>query len=298
MGARLLQLAPPASSPTQPLSPKPAISPSCLSWPPNTRCSATKPGSGGGRPRWDSNAETIRTGRFKFNDEYDASDDSIRFGSSHRRRKWWSDDGSGVEDEEDDDDGDFGLGEQSGGLHWLSKLSRAFGWMLPAVIISMLMGTPNTLIMALALPLGQTAISLAIDKLWGNSGYRQNPRSRAKTKREPFARAASRTNSRERTSTGTRQKQGSYQAWSSTNDIDGRGRTNFGGWDELDTQQGAARGADSSPGEVRAETVPDGLPMQPRNGKLSRRRNLEKPLFLRLLISVFPFLGSWTRLFL
>ncbi|KAL9257625.1 hypothetical protein AKJ16_DCAP03583 [Drosera capensis] len=255
------------------------------------RCSATSP-----RPFGDSNAEGVRTGRFEFRDE-----EPVRFEGSRARRKWWYDDEED-EDEEENEEG-FGVWEEAGGgLDWMFKLLKAFGWMLPAVIISLLVGTPNTLIMALALPLGQSAISLVLDKLWGGSGYREKPRSRAE--RDPFERASRRTKAREKTrerNPGTSQQPRSYQSWTSMNHgrakHGGRGRMNFGGWDELD-KQGGESGDVFREKKVQDDTRDDDLPRQQTNGKLSRRRKREKPLFFRMLIAVFPFLGSWTRLFL
>ncbi|GAB2218521.1 hypothetical protein Droror1_Dr00001748 [Drosera rotundifolia] len=294
---RLLNLPSPSPAPL-PLNPNPNRTTSHPHKPSPTnlrRCSATSR-----RPFGDSNAEGVRTGRFECRDE-----EPVRFEGSRARRKWWydEDEDEDEEEEEEEDEEGFGVWEEAGGgLDWIFKLLRAFGWMLPAVIISLLVGTPNTLIMALALPLGQSAISLVLDKLWGGSGYREKPRSRAK--RDPFARASSRTKAREKTrerSSGTSQQPRSYQSWTSMNhgtaNHGGRGRMNFGGWDELD-KQGGESGNVFREKDVQDDTTAEYLPRQQTNGKLSRRRNREKPLFFRLLIAVFPFLGSWTRLFL
>ncbi|KAL9262849.1 hypothetical protein AKJ16_DCAP14354 [Drosera capensis] len=297
---RLLNLPSPSPAPL-PLNPNPNRTTSHPHKPSPTnlrRCSATSR-----RPFGDSNAEGVRTGRFEFRDE-----EPVRFEGSRARRKWWYDDDEDQdeEEEEEDDDDEEGFGvweEASGGLDWIFKLLRAFGWMLPAVIISLLVGTPNTLIMALALPLGQSAISLVLDKLWAVSGYREKG-SRSRAKRNPFARASSRTQARERTrerGPGTSQQPRSYQSWTSMNHgtakHGGRGRMNFRGWDELD-KKGGESGDVFREKKVQDDTRDEYLPRQQTNGKLSRRRNREKPLFFRLLIAVFPFLGSWTRLFL
>ncbi|GAB4835465.1 hypothetical protein Ancab_000373 [Ancistrocladus abbreviatus] len=266
-------------------------------------CSATKSGSNGRNQR-DSNAETVRTERFKFSDKYDFADEggyTIGYGSREKRRNWWSDDAFDSEEDEDEGEEEFWLWEDSGGIDWIFKVFRSFGWMLPAIIISMLLGTgPNTMIMALVLPLGQSVLSLAIDKLRGSPGYSPKPRSR--TRKKHFGRTAIKTKPSERTqegSMGTGPARGSYQSWVAANagssEKGCRSGLNFGGWDELDKQ---AVG-NTSGFSRRVETeMADGLPRGRRNNKLSRRRNREKPLFLRLLIAVFPFLGSWMRMFL
>ncbi|GMH10371.1 hypothetical protein Nepgr_012212 [Nepenthes gracilis] len=111
MGAGLLTLAP-FIPPVGLVNPKPPISPNYkpLS---KVRCSSTRAGSGSRQP-WDSNGETIRSERFKFNGGYEFSGDgdgSIGFRSNEKRRKWWSDYASEInEEDEDDDEDEEGLG--------------------------------------------------------------------------------------------------------------------------------------------------------------------------------------------
>ena len=183
----------------------------------------------------------------------------------------------------------------------------AFAWMIPAVVISALLGTgPNSLIMALVLPLGQTALSLAMDKLWGGPSSdpgpqpRYSPRGQSKPrpKTNPFGGFASgsrKNNGGARDPrTGARPVNSSYQSSGAANNgrsakKSGKSGSKFGGWDELDEL---------------SNTVPKGRQNQeaeelkrerPRTLKLTMRRKGERPLFFRLLVAVFPFLGSWTR---
>ncbi|GAB4855798.1 hypothetical protein Ancab_024443 [Ancistrocladus abbreviatus] len=76
--------------------------------------------------------------------------------------------------------------------------------MLPAIIISMLLGTgPNaTMTMVLLLPLEQSAVSSAVDKPWGSPGHSQKHKQR--TRKEPLGRTASRTYPNKRTREGTK----------------------------------------------------------------------------------------------
>lgn len=66
--------------------------------------------------------------------------------------------------------------------------------MIPAIGISLLLGTgSNAFFMALAVPLGQTALSLVIDKVWGTTSSKPKPRTRTRrTKKKPFVRPARR----------------------------------------------------------------------------------------------------------
>ena len=169
--------------------------------------------------------------------------------------------------------------------------------MLLAIIASLLLGTgPKAFLMALALPLGQSAISLAIGKLWGKVA--EGPRTKPKTKRKPFARSSSnfRKQEKEERSSDGRARSGGYQSWASADSgvadrVGDSRRSSFGGWDELDSQIGSMRRESS--------TTTGGSPQteMPRRSKLSKRgRYRDAPLFFRLLIAVFPFLGSWTKI--
>ncbi|KAF5204218.1 transmembrane protein [Thalictrum thalictroides] len=249
---------------------------------------------------WDSNAESFRSNRFKFNfddelsdeDEYDNYD--FKWGESPKR-KWWSD---------DDDNSERGAGvvEEVIDRVWFFKVLRSFGWLLPAIMMSMLLATgPKAFLMALALPLGQSALSFAIDKVFGRIQDKPKSRPRPKSKRKPFARAASYVEVNEEEldeSSGSSEARQGYQSWVATEDgpvkqnVDQR-KPSFGGWDELDRRQRSEKAT------TRRRRPTAGVP--PRQGvekaKMSRRgRRREAPLLLRLLISVFPFLGSWTKL--
>ncbi|KAK9293109.1 hypothetical protein L1049_021095 [Liquidambar formosana] len=258
----------------------------------------------GGLP-WNSSGQTIRTGRSKFNlddefftygeeeedDDDDDDDDEFGFTSGAKQRNWWSDDASGIDDGEDEE-------------YWIFKVFRAFGWMLPAIGISMLLGTgPNALFMAIALPLGQSALSLAIDKVWGRTGNSPKPRPRTRTrnrtKKKPFTRTASniRTSEMEQEENIENGKEGgSYPSWVASNyrsvKKGTKSASSFGGWDELDKQGGTNKIPKRAPFQKAG-----GTPKQQKKSKLSRRtKTRDRPLMLRLLIAVFPFLGSWTRL--
>lgn len=119
--------------------------------------------------------------------------------------------------------------------------------MLPPIIISTLVATgPKAFLMALALPLGQSALSFAADKLWGKPQTNQRKRAakakKKKTKEKPFAQRTSYT----RTQMGEEEdvKQDSfgrpaYQSWAAAGGEDGkagegggRPEPSFGGWDE------------------------------------------------------------------
>ncbi|OEL17233.1 hypothetical protein BAE44_0021749 [Dichanthelium oligosanthes] len=100
------------------------------------------------------------------------------------RRKWWSDPEpnqqdygySSLEEEEDDDyeDGDEAAFPGLGGAGelfdepWFSKVFKTYGFLLPVMLVSMLVATgPKAFLMAMAIPLGQSAISFLLDAIWG-----------------------------------------------------------------------------------------------------------------------------------
>ncbi|KAK6915305.1 hypothetical protein RJ641_020422, partial [Dillenia turbinata] len=191
--------------------------------------------------RSDSGSERIRNGRPRFNldnDEGEEDDDGYGFGfrNNGKRRKWWSDESWDDYDDDDDDDGFGGLLVDSIDTDWIFKVFQAFGWIIPALFLSMILGTgSNALLMALALPLGQSFISLVIDK-------------------------------------------------------GGEGVQNFGGWDELDRKDWVDMSSKRGP-----TTTENGSQTPLKKGKkLSRRRNRDTSLLMRMLIAFFPFLGTWT----
>ncbi|GAV86222.1 hypothetical protein CFOL_v3_29655 [Cephalotus follicularis] len=228
------------------------------------RCSSTRPRG----PRWDSNAE---------NDDYY---------KATKQRNWFSTD--------DDDDWGFDLEDD----FWVFKqVFRSLGWMLPAIAISLLLGTgPNAFIMALAVPLGQSALSLAIDKVWGRTSSSSKSRPRTKTKKKPFARAASNVTTEGWQEENMNGKGGqSYQSWDTVvgdSYMKGDRRVpRYGGWDEIVGTQKVPRRATSKKA--------NGLAKHQMKGKFSSiGRVKDTPLLLRLLIAAFPFLGSWTKLLL
>ncbi|PSR98830.1 Transcription factor btd like [Actinidia chinensis var. chinensis] len=253
-------------------------------------------GGGGGRPRWDSNAETtVRAERFRVNldNEEGGVGDGFGFGSGAKKRVWWSDDSMGIDDDEEDG---FGVLEDAIDASWIFKVLNALGWMLPAIAISLLLGTgPNAFFMALVLPLAQSAVALATDTFWGRSSG--SPRPKRRTKKKPFVRNASDIGMREEREDAEAGKvRENYQSWSASNDVQtktrDKRRQSFGGWDDLDKRMGSYTPPKRTPTQKANELRPQ------KKGKLSRRaRSRDTPLLLRLLIAVFPFLGSWTKLF-
>ncbi|XVF06466.1 hypothetical protein REPUB_Repub06bG0050500 [Reevesia pubescens] len=226
-------------------------------------------------------------GQFRFDpltDEYD-DDDEFEFRSAAKQRTWWSDfdDYDDVWDFDEDDE------------FWVFKVFRAFGWILPAIVISLLLGTgPNAFIMALAVPLGQSALSLVFDKVSGRVSKNRKFTSRPKTKKKHFTRAANNVRAKNGKQEASKcgGEKGSYSSWLNTDgslrDKDTKKAPKFGGWDQLDDEVETQKRASSQKG--------NGQPKQQKKGKYSRiGRVRETPLLLRLLIAVFPFLGSWTR---
>ncbi|KDP23739.1 hypothetical protein JCGZ_23572 [Jatropha curcas] len=239
-----------------------------------------------------SSSLTGRT-RVNFQDEIytdgDDGHDDFGFRGTGKQRIWWSieDDDNWVDDDEEEEGVEF----------LIFKVIRAFGWMVPAIGISFLLGTgPNAVLMALAVPLGQTALSLVFDKVWGSTSIRPKPRTRTRTrvrtKKKPFVRPTEKTSQRKEENKTYKEK-GSYQSWMAADDGSYKKRSKrvhkFGGWDELDDMHKVSRGKPS-------QKVDDELPKQEMRSKLTRTRRIrDTPLLLRLLNAVFPFLGSWTR---
>ncbi|CAA7393189.1 unnamed protein product [Spirodela intermedia] len=260
---------------------------------------------GGGGAAWGSNAEGVRRERFRFSDmkgggsdggPEEPEEEGGRW--SGKRGWWWSDElyDGGEEDADLLDDEP----EQPWDNIWIFKVFRAYGYLLPAIIASLLLASgPKAFLMALALPLGQSVLSLAVDKLWGSSaggsgaGGRRQSRSRRKKQSDGGAAGFRRRSSEEEKGSGFRARE-ARRPWAAPEGESAASAQDYGGWDELSSLGGwtPGKGAVSrSPSQAAAPPPPV------RKGKLSRReRGGEVPLLLRLLVAIFPFLGSWTKI--
>ncbi|XP_076899438.1 uncharacterized protein LOC143553297 [Bidens hawaiensis] len=219
--------------------------------------------------RWDSNAETFRSRNYDFDS---ANDDD--------------------EDFEDDDTNQWldVLEDFIDGV-WIFKAFKSYGWMLPAIISSLLITSgPKAFLMALAIPMGQSALSLLFQTVWGKPRYKKRRQSKSKRKpppRQPRAppRAASYMDiedEQEEYVKSKRKRTTAYQTWVAGDSKTNGSSSSFGGWEELDGRNDWSK--------------KDGKPRKSMS-KMSRgERRSEMPLLLRLLIAVFPFLGSWTRM--
>ncbi|KAK1421080.1 hypothetical protein QVD17_23169 [Tagetes erecta] len=216
------------------------------------------------RRRWDSNADTFRTKNYHFNNE---------------------------EFEEDEDDDDMNqwldvLEDFVDGV-WIFKAFKSYGWMLPAIISSLLLANgPKAFLMALAIPMGQSALSLLFQTVWGRPHYKTRSRGKSKTKPPPRATSYMDIEDGQEEYVKGERTAGAYQTWvagvggSSDNKTNGSSLS-FGGWEELDGRNQSSKYA---------------KPKKPMSKMGRRQRRSDTPLLLRLLIAVFPFLGTWTRM--
>ncbi|KAL8158369.1 hypothetical protein AgCh_002892 [Apium graveolens] len=221
--------------------------------------------------RWDSNAENFRAQNFNFNPRPNKNDDD-----DDEAAEW------------------FEVLEEFIDGAWIFPVFRSFGWMLPAIISSLLITSgPKAFLMALAVPLGQSALSLVFQRIVGKKPSK--PKRKAQTRRRPRARSARNVKfeeDEEETNEGSRTESMGYQTWVGGNDVrvdrDSRRSPRYGGWDDLDRQSKTYKGSEKNSAQNTD---------RPQRSKLSRGgRKGETPLLLRLLIAVFPFLGSWTKI--
>ncbi|CAH9083589.1 unnamed protein product [Cuscuta epithymum] len=209
--------------------------------------------------RWNSNAETFRTRNFKLKEE----------------------------DEEEAGEGGGGFSEPVDELVdsiWILKIFKAYGWFFPPIAASLLLATgPKAFLVALALPIGQSVFMFALQKLWGTAqndlGRKNKKRPQRPQRRSPTININAGRRARKRS---TRKS----DVFSSRIDQD---ESAFGGWDELEQGKDYYMSG-SSMGSPQPRTSIE-------NGKLSRstERGESTPLLLRLLVSIFPFLSSWSK---
>ncbi|XP_022875037.1 uncharacterized protein LOC111393634 [Olea europaea var. sylvestris] len=218
--------------------------------------------------RWDSNAESLRNFNFEYNDDDDDNDEEL---------EQWTE---VVEDYIDS--------------IWIIKVFRSFGWLLPFVILSLLLATDSkAFLMALALPIGQSTLSFVFQRLWDRGKNKRKRRTKIKKRSRPRTSRTVKLNKEWGESQEETKKKTGYQPWIPRNDVSNKSSDedaySFGGWDELD------RGEDLKESSRRRgdRTATRSQGMFTEKGKSSQS---EMPLLLRLLIAVFPFLGSFTKM--
>ncbi|CAI8582918.1 unnamed protein product [Vicia faba] len=242
-------------------------------------------------PRWDSN-DAFQPSNFSFNnartkpleqEEEEEEDDEEYV----KKRRWWSD-----ESPEETEEGYSGAWVDALDSLWILKIFKPYGWTLPIILASWLLSTgPKAFLMALAIPLGQSALALAFEKLWGRTESKPKRRYRMKRKRRNVNDTrVEEEPEEENQKTSTRK--GGMQSWVVENDgsVDSGSRNapSFGGWDDLERPRPSRRRSQAKKGSQR---------MTMEGGRLSRReRKSDTPLLVRLLIAIFPFLGSWTKM--
>ncbi|KAK3128146.1 hypothetical protein QOZ80_6BG0457570 [Eleusine coracana subsp. coracana] len=252
-------------------------------------------------------------------------------------RRWWSDSPSSEQEEEEEYE-DFFSDSRSGSFGgelfdepWFSKVFKTYGFLLPVMLASMLVATgPRAFLMAMAIPLVQSAVSFLLDAIWGRNGRRrQTPFQEEEEYDEEedfpedssdFAGGRARSSSSGRNYYGERRRPQSYQSWvsddfaaaaaaaadkddySTKKSSGGAKIDGFGGWDELlDKNDGGNKAAGSSHRTRAADAAAQGpgAPLsrrRDRRGRMSNSKYKQAPLFMRLMVAVFPFLGSWFRL--
>lgn len=170
------------------------------------------------------------------------------------------------------------------------QVFKSYGWTLPIIVASLLLSTgPKAFLMALAIPLSQSALSLAFEKLWGQFESKPKRKSRMKRKRRNVNDTRVEEEREENQKTNTRKA--GMQSWvvedDGSVDSGSRDAPSFGGWDDLERSRPTRR-SQARKGSQR-------MPME--GSRLSRReRKSDRPLLVRLLIAIFPFLGSWTKM--
>lgn len=148
--------------------------------------------------------------------------------------------------------------------------------------------------MVLGLCLGQSALTFAIQKLLGIR-TQSKPKRKPRKRRKPFATAPSDAevdDAEQEEKPETVETTMGFKSWV----VNENGPVNkvtqdasqFGGWDEPD-RMGSMQRPRKMASRSRKTTLA--------NGKFSKRgKKSDTPLLLRLLIAVFPFLGSWTKM--
>ncbi|CDY37740.1 BnaA04g19280D [Brassica napus] len=200
-----------------------------------------------------------------------------------KRRQLWEE---LLEDnvEDDDDDVDGGGGGDNGKIDlwkileeivdnvWILKAFKSYGYLLPFILLSLFFSTgPKAFLISLGVAIGPSLLFLAFQKVTG-----WDKRRRTSTANQFGVEMGDERRSRVRYTPSQVRNSGSAGMAS-----------NFGGWDELE-------GLGTVSEQPRTE--PRRKPMKKRK-KIRREEAAEaQPLLLRLLVSLFPFLSSYTNM--
>ncbi|XP_010469500.1 PREDICTED: uncharacterized protein LOC104749548 [Camelina sativa] len=210
-------------------------------------------------------------------------------GRRKRRELWEELFEDNVEDDEDDAGGGAGDGkfdlwkilEEIIDNVWILKALRSYGYLLPFIILSLFFSTgPKAFLVSLAVAIGPSLLFYAFQKLIGWDKRRRTSmanqfgiedeeeivderRRRSRVQYNPSSMVRNNVNN------GRKVKRSSAEMAS-----------NFGGWDELDGRS----------------TVPEQPTSKPKRKRVRRREKAAQPLLLRLLVSLFPFLSTYTNM--
>ncbi|KDP33353.1 hypothetical protein JCGZ_12902 [Jatropha curcas] len=246
--------------------------------------------------RWDSNAETVGSKKFNFkfrdgeNDDIEEQNEEVEgYRRKGKKRRWWSGESPDMEEEEAP-----GILEAAIDSLWIFEVVKSYGWLLPPIVISWLLASgPKAFLMTLAIPLGLSALTFVYKLLWGRR--QSKPKRKARKRMKPFSRKPSNVEMDEKEQEEMQEAgkgDRGFRSWVVNDDVsvneERRDASYFGGWDELDGMESKKHPPRRAGQSRRAPS---------RNGKLGKReKTSDAPLLLRLLIAVFPFLGSWTKM--
>ncbi|XP_023640680.1 uncharacterized protein LOC17889006 [Capsella rubella] len=208
-----------------------------------------------------------------------------------KRRELWEElFEDNVEDDEDDNargggggDGNFDLWkilEEIIDNVWILKALRSYGYLLPFILVSLLISTgPKAFLVSLAVASGPSLLFYAFQKLIGWDKRRKTSMANQfGIEEEEVERRRSRVRynpSMVRNNVNDREVNRSSAEMAS----------NFGGWDELDGRWTISEQPTSEPKRT---------PLKKR--QRIRREKAAEPLLLRLLVSLFPFLSTYTNM--
>ncbi|KAG5401903.1 hypothetical protein IGI04_016510 [Brassica rapa subsp. trilocularis] len=206
---------------------------------------------------------------------------TVRGKRGRKRRQLWEELLKDNVEEDDDDDVDGGNGkidlwkilEEIVDNVWILKAFKSYGYLLPFILLSLFFSTgPKAFLISLGVAIGPSLLFLAFQKVIG-----WDKRRRTSTASQ-FGIDMEGEERRSRVRYSPSQVRNSGSAGMASN---------FGGWDELE-----------GPGTVSQQprTEPRRKPMKKRK-KIRREEAAEaQPLLLRLLVSLFPFLSSYTNM--
>ncbi|KAI4342617.1 hypothetical protein MLD38_027223 [Melastoma candidum] len=176
---------------------------------------------------------------------------------------------------------------------WLFRVLRPYGWSLPLILLSWLAASgPKAFFISLALSFALSAVALLVQFLW--PGFKLvSPGDDSMSKRSSVGRVrrGGMARGQKDEKTDGQKRESTYDSWLESDLGLGLYDSSFGGWADSEEERFLDELRQATE-KRRKEKIASG-----KSRESLQEAEAEAPLLLRLLVAMFPFVASWTKLF-